>query len=69
MSQSGCRLQKVGVLAVSVLLQSLYLKPELATASFQQASLTHCCFETLCSVINIVNSYHELCIEDSRKHK
>ena len=68
MSQSGCRLQKVGVLAVSGLLQNLYSK-QVSTVSFHQASLTHCWFETLCSVIKIVNSYHKLCIEDCRKNK
>jgi hypothetical protein len=67
MSQSGCRLQKVGVLAVSDVLQNQYLKPEVATVSFQQTYLIHCCFETLCSVIKIVNSYHKLGIADSKK--
>ena len=69
MSQSGCRLQKVGALAFSDVLQNQYLKPEVATVSFQQTYLTHCCFETLCSVIKIVNSYHELGIADSRKNR
>jgi len=67
MSQSGCRLQKVGALAFSDVLQNQYLKPEVATVSFQQTYLTHCCFETLCSVIKIVNSYHKLGIADSKK--
>jgi hypothetical protein len=67
MSQSGCRLQKVGALAFSDVLQNQYLKPEVATVSFQQTYLIHCCFETLCSVIKIVNSYHKLGIADSKK--